>query len=498
MGIIQKQAIQNTIITYTGTLIAFANIIFIQPFFLTPEELGLTRILFSFASLVSTFIPLGITSITTRYFPVFRNPEKGHHGFFGFMILYALAGYLLIAVLLWFGRDFFIGQYVEKSGLFAEFFDYVFPLSLFLGLFTILQTYAFALFRPGVPALLNDVVSRIAVIAVTGIYFMRWITLDQYILIFTLVYGLQTLLLLLFIFRIDKLKLSLDRDFFSRQQPKKIFTFGLLMTFASLSSLGLKFLDTIMLGREVKLDKVGIYAIAAFIPTIIEIPLGALEKITNPRIAHAMVHDDKTHIRELYYRSTKYMLLLGGLLFLLVNLNAFDLLSIVPRKDYIEGINVVWIISIGTLFNMATGTNNTLIFNSDRYYVYGIGLLVGLFILAFISNLIFIPLYGMEGAAAATVLSAFLYNLAKYLFIWKKYNLQPFDKETFLMVLVILVTGTLAFFIPMPGNLYLSVAIRSVIIIVLYAALVHILRLSPETKGIIVNFVKNLTGKKKK
>lgn len=498
MGIIQKQAIQNTIITYTGTLIAFANIIFIQPFFLSPEELGLTRILFSFASLVSTIVPLGITSITTRYFPHFRDGEKKHHGFFGFMLLYGLVGYLVSALALWLGRDFFVGQYTEKSKLFADFFDYVFPLSFFLGFFTILQSYAFALFRPGVPALLNDVISRIVIISVTGAYFLKWFDLDTYILLFTLVYGFQLLALFAFIMKIDPIRISFDRNHLRSQGLRQIIVYGTLMSLASMSSLGLKFLDTIMLGRAVKLDMVGIYAIAAFIPTIIEIPLGALEKITMPRIANAMVGDDRGHIRELYYKSTKYMLLLGGLLFLLVDLNAADLLSLVPKKAYLAGLNVVWIISIGTLFNMATGTNNALIFNSDKYYKYGIALLFGLFVFAFVANLVFIPVFGMEGAATATVLSAFAYNLAKYFFIWKKYGLQPFDGETLRMLFVILVTGTAVYFLPVPGNLYLALVIRSAVIVGVYVFLVRLLRISPEVKDILLNFAKGLLGTNKK
>lgn len=490
MGIIQKQAIQNTVITYTGTLIAFANLIFIQPYFLTTEELGLTRILFSFASLVSTFVPLGITSITTKYFPVFRDREQKHRGFFGFMLLYGLAGYLLVALILWLCRDFLAGQYAEKSKLFADYFNYVFPLSLFLGFFSILQTYAFALFRPGVPALLNEVLSRIVTIVVTGLYFLRVLNLDEYIFLFTAVYGLQTLVLFFFILRIDRISLRPDREFFSQQGTSKIMTYGLLMAFASLSSLGLKFLDAIMLGREVPLSEVGIYTIAAFIPTVIEIPLAALEKILNPRMAHSMVHGEREKLREMYYRSAKYMLLIGGLLFLLVDINVNDLLQLVPRDGYVRGEHVVLIISIGTLINMATGANNTLIFSADAYYKYGILLLAGLFVMAFLGNLLLIPRYGMEGAALATVISSTLYNLAKFFFIRKAYGLQPFDTETLRILLMIAATGSAVYFIPSIGGPIVAIAYKSVFVVGLYLCLALALRVTPELKSGAVNFLR--------
>lgn len=76
MGIIQRQGITNAIITYTGILIGFASLIFIQPKFLTKEELGLIRVLFSFSALIGTIFPLGTGSITIKYFPFLKMLTK--------------------------------------------------------------------------------------------------------------------------------------------------------------------------------------------------------------------------------------------------------------------------------------------------------------------------------------------------------------------------------------------------------------------------------------
>jgi len=110
MGIIKKQGIQNTIISYIGILIGFVNLIVIQPFFLTPEEIGLTRVLFSFSSIIAVFLPLGIGHIIYRYFPKFKNEEKGHYGFLGFALLFPAAGLLIVTALLYLLKDFFIVQ----------------------------------------------------------------------------------------------------------------------------------------------------------------------------------------------------------------------------------------------------------------------------------------------------------------------------------------------------------------------------------------------------
>src|SRR6187551_3336224 len=101
MGVIRRQGITNTITTYIGIVIGFVYLIIISPHFLTKEELGLTRILFSFSLLAAVFVPIGIGNATTKYFPIFKDRDSKHHGFFGFMLLFPILGFLLTSGVLW-------------------------------------------------------------------------------------------------------------------------------------------------------------------------------------------------------------------------------------------------------------------------------------------------------------------------------------------------------------------------------------------------------------
>ena len=68
------------------------------------------------------------------------------------------------------------------------------------------------------------------------------------------------------------------------------------------------------------------------------------------------------------------MLLAGGFLFLLINSNAESLLQFLPA-NYQNSNSVIFILSIGTLINMATGLNAQILFYSKKYY-YGALLIV--------------------------------------------------------------------------------------------------------------------------
>ena len=110
MGVIKRQGITNTITTYIGIVIGFVSLIVISPHFLTKEELGLTRILYSFSLLAAMFVPMGIGNATTKFFPLFKNEKTRHHGFFGFMLLFLVIGFVLGTGLIWLLRDFIMNQ----------------------------------------------------------------------------------------------------------------------------------------------------------------------------------------------------------------------------------------------------------------------------------------------------------------------------------------------------------------------------------------------------
>ncbi len=88
-----------------------------------------------------------------------------------------------------------------------------------------------------------------------------------------------------------------------------------------------------------------------------------------------------------------------------------ELYRIIP-EEFGGGLLIVFIVSFAKLYDNLIGNNNAILFNSDYYRVV---LILGVFlaVLAVVLNIIFIPKYGINGAAFATFIAYFLYNLAK-------------------------------------------------------------------------------------
>ena len=122
---------------------------------------------------------------------------------------------------------------------------------------------------------------------------MKWITLQQFIACYVFLYGLQLLLLLAYIFQFDKPKFKIDIPYFREKISSVGPTTDCCCGLQGVASIGLKYLDSIMLGKYLPPEFCGgIYTIAAFIPTVIEAPLTAL-KIAACALHFAWAEDNR-------------------------------------------------------------------------------------------------------------------------------------------------------------------------------------------------------------
>ena len=478
MGIIQRQGLKNTIVTFTGILLGFVSLLYIQPHFLSAEEIGLTRVLFSFSSLVGVFLPLGIGTITVKYFPLFRNPQNGHNGFLGLILLFMAVGALVVFTLLLLARGFFISKYQGQSQLFADFYIYTLPFSFVIGFNAVLTLYCNSLFKTTFPALFNEVLIRILSILLFTAYYVKWISLSSFVALFVGVYGTQSICLLIYTIKACQPSLRINFELLANHNLKEMLIFGIWMSFVSVASLGIKFIDSLVIARYYKLELVGIYTIAAYIPNIIEAPLNALERIAGTKIAHALAHNDQAEVEKIYYNSAKYLLLIGCLLFAGITTNMQFLIQLLPAT-FSGGLTVVYIISLGALFNIAGGANSQIIFSSENFWKGGI-LLIGVAFASVALNFILIPVWGINGAATATAGSAFLYFLSKYIIVYRNFKLQPYNMNTALILLMLIVSLAAALLIPVLTSVFINMALRSLLCILIFVGGTLYFNLAPE------------------
>jgi O-antigen/teichoic acid export membrane protein len=467
--------------SYAGVLIGFVNLIIVQPEMLEVYEVGLIRMLTSTSIILGTLFPLGLNGTTIRFFPKFRDPASGNHGFINVVLLAGFLSYILFAIAVYLLRHQIFSGYNE-SPLFLEYFTYIFPMTFFAGMVSLSNGYAFALFKSTAPSFLDEIFNRVCQVVLICAYFVRIISFETFITLFMLITAVQLVILWSYLSRMDKLTLKIDWAFIKINEWGSIVKYTLLMALASVASRSLRQIDVVMVGSDLSngfpLEEVAVYTIAVTIGSIIEVPANALSKIADPKIADALQRKDTVMIRNVYYKSTRFLMILGGLLFICVFASIHQLLGMIGGK-YVFGEGVVIIIAASAFFNMSTGLNNSMIYYSEKIRT-GTILLVLVLILSIVLNYFFIPLWGIKGAAFATAIAFMMFNLVKFLIILKVFKLQPFGRFVFVVLGLMGVCLGVNYFLPVLDQPVLDIIYRSVVLSLIYIAGIILSGVIPE------------------
>jgi O-antigen/teichoic acid export membrane protein len=148
-------------------------------------------------------------------------------------------------------------------------------------------------------------------------------------------------------------------------------------------------------------------------------------------------------------------------------------------------------VSLGKLFSVSMGCLNNIISNS-KYYSYVFWFSISSAIMAVILNYIFIQSHGIIGAAFATVLVILFINLCKILLIQFLFKIHPYSTKTLGVVLSMGLIYAVIDQIPTVVNPWLSIPLRSVLILGLFSIPLFTFRWSSDIESLIQDFRKRL------
>ena len=490
MGVIIRQSLQTSLVSYLGMAIGAFNLVWLSPKFLLPEEIGLIRVVQDIAIVFVGLTHLGTLSITDRLFPYFRNHEEKHHGLLSLTLVIYFLFFVFYCLSVLIFKDTILGFYQKHSPRIGLYFHYTIPLTFFMLYQLALDAYARAHFRIVMSGLLREIFLRVMMSLLICLYFLRYLNFDQFMSGLVGTYGVIVGFLLIYLFRLKILYLNVDLRRVNVKFLKDIALFYSYVILVGFHRMVISRIDILMIPALLGTKATGIYSISLFLGAMIDIPCRAVNQISTPIIAQAWADNDLTSIQEVYQKTAMHQFIVGSLLFLGVWCNVDNIFHLMPKGDiYQSGKYVVLFIGLTRLIEMAAGASEVIILHS-QYYRFNTILIILLAVLVFLTNLIFIPLYHITGAAMATALSMLLYTLIKFGFLWQKFRLQPFTKNS---LWVILVTGMLLLLIqhvPTFHIVLLDILMRSILITVLFVGFIMLLKVSEEMNQLIYHTVK--------
>lgn len=246
-------------------------------------------------------------------------------------------------------------------------------------------------------------------------------------------------------------------------------------------------IDSFMLGLYIPIEKVAYYGVAIYIATVIVVPSRSMQQILQPLTAKYLNENNKVALEDLYIRSSQTLFIIGGLIFLLIILNINALYETIPPQ-FSGGLYVVFLVSTAKLYDCLMGCNNVVLFNSDYYRVV---LLFGviLTVLTIGLNMVFIPMYGINGSAFATFLAVAFYNSIKIYFVKRKFDMMPFTMDTGKVTLLILVMVGIFYFWEFPFYPLVNIALKSTLITVMYVIIIFKMKVSDDLSAMIRKYL---------
>jgi O-antigen/teichoic acid export membrane protein len=333
---------------------------------------------------------------------------------------------------------------------------------------------------------IKEVLLRIFIsIFLFAVYF-KWITPLEFINSLMGIYLITTLVMFFYAMKVRPITYS----FKIPHNSKEVFIYSLFIILSGSIANLLLDIDKTMINQYIKIENIAYYTVAIFIATVIAVPSRAMHQITYPITAKLMAEDKHDELNELYKKTSITLQIIGGLVLvgILVNINQMYLLL---PKNYSTGIFVVFTIGISKYFDLILGNNNAIIFNSKYYKaVLFLGLLLAF--LAISLNMIFIPIYGINGAAIATLISITLYSIAKLLFVVLKMKLYPFSNQTLYCLGVLIATFFLFYFWDFSFNPIVNIVLKSILVSVFYIFMNYKLKLSSDFNNVVNSILKKV------
>ncbi len=478
MGIIRQQTIKGSIVSYLGAVLGLINMGILFPRFFAADQIGLINWIVPIATIAAQFSALGFENITARLFPYFRNDKLHHNGYLFVMFCVGILGFAIALVLFFILQPIAENLYRNSSPLYLDYLIFLIPLVFFSLFFNLLDGYNRVLYDAVSGTFFRDIIFKLLNLLLIILFWQRMIDFSQFVFFYVIALCLPAVLLFLLLLKRQQISFVRNLKFITPKLRKSMIDTALFGIFNGFSSKLANHIDRIMIVSYIGLGANGIYATMANFGILISMPARSLRKISSTVIAEAWKKNDLGTIQQIYSQSGLHQFLLGCLLFIGLWVNIDNVITIVTPK-FLPGTNVVLFIGLAHVIQMLSGVSGVIIqssphFKMQTYFMIAFALLI------LITNALTIPLWGITGAALASLFSTFCFNGFKYLFLLRKYGFQPFNYRYLLVVLAAVLAYSAAYFIPKQQWFVADIALRSAVVTILYIALAYILRISSD------------------
>ena len=483
MGIITRQAIQSTIYSYAGAFLGFLTVWFMNRLWLTPEQNGLLNVIISISLVTSSLSNLGFGGVTMRMFPQFRDPQTRHGGFLFYPLLFTAIGSLLFVGAFILFKDAYIARNATNASLLNEHIYFLLPLTFFLGIFNVLDVFARSIYVSTAGIIVKEIALRVVILAAAMGYHFGYLSFDTFVLLYFSSFCAIAVAMVIVLYRKGEWQWRIPQEKLSLEKRREMRDVALFSIITGLSGMLISTIDKIIVNDMLGLAAAGVFSVATYFGSMIQIPARSVMRISSTIIAESWKTNDMENIAQVYRKSALNQFIIGLFLWLGLWVTMDALLSLMPI-EYSAARNVILFMGLGYLIDLATGANGIIIATS-QYYRYDTWFMLVLVVFTLVTNIVLIPIYGITGAGIASCLTFALFNSTRLIFIYVKFGIQPFTPAFLKISAIGVFSAGVAYWIPTINSGYGDILLSGGTFSLVFGALVLWTGVSPDINAVL-------------
>jgi len=225
---------------------------------------------------------------------------------------------------------------------------------------------------------------------------------------------------------------------------------------------------------------VGIYTLAVYVGSLIQAIQRSVVAASLGPLSRAWKDKDYGRIGRIYQRTSINQLIFSAGMFVLIWINFTDgVLTFHLKDDYLLARPIFFYIGLMRIVDMGTGVN-TQIISTSIFWRFDFFTGVVLAALTLPANYFLTKALGPIGPAIADLITFSIYNGIRFLFLYRKFGMQPFTLQTVYTLLLALGGYFVCYFLFNAYHGFGWLVLRSVVFIGLYTTGVLTLHLSDD------------------
>lgn len=484
MSDIRRQSILSSIIVYFGFALGILNTyLFTKQGGFTKEQYGLTGIFMAVAQIMFSLANFGMPAYIYKFYPFYRgNLDTKRNEQLSLGLFVAMLGFLLVILggLVFKG---WINKAFENSPQVITYYYWLFPFGFGLTMYSVLEAYGWVTNRSVLTNFLKEVLFRVFVtllfiLTITGVI----AGFDAFIKLFSFAFLAIAAILFIYLVATRRAHITIRISQVTKKFRKKIIALcsfvwggGIIYNVANV------FDSIVIIGIFPNgLAYAAIFTLAQNICSLIQAPQRGIISASVGPLSQAWKDKDFDKIRRIYSRSSINQLVFAIAMYSLIWLNFFDgIYTFNLQPEYVTAFQVFVVLGLVRIVDMGTGVNSQIIGTSNFWrfeFITGLILLS----LSLPLNFFLTKMLGLIGPAISNLIAFSVYNLIRYIFLYRKFGMQPFTWKTAQTILLGAGSFLVAYYLFRDQGGFLWIAIRSATFMVIYATGAYFLKLTPD------------------